>query len=321
MSELTIVERVAISLNSSECEKFLLSIKKDSRDILEIKNKSGRDECHSAAMRLKTARIDLQKTGKIARDDANLFSSSVIKEEKRLIEIIAPEESRLLSLRDAWDAEREAEREAIDRAKKEKERKIQVNIENIVYAPSRCQGKSIPEIEIEIEIIKKIIIDVDNFGDRRDEVLMHRDNVLARLNKIVEDTITRESEARAAADRLEIERLERLRIDDAQCAESRRLADEREEIKAKTEDLRRKQSELDRVAAQQRAAEARCCAEIEERLQSDALAEKMREEAQKNKVNREKFLREGPGAEKIIELIMRNFNADRDNVIRWIKSI
>lgn len=49
---------------------------------------------------LKKARVQIEKTGKALREDANAFAKAVIAKEKELIAIIAPEEDRLEALED-----------------------------------------------------------------------------------------------------------------------------------------------------------------------------------------------------------------------------
>lgn len=119
-TELTVQDRAALALNSSKTEQDLKALAIKNVNITEIKDKPGREQAHGAAMELKRARTTIAATAKAARDDATKFSKSVIEEEKRLIGIIEPEETRLLGLRDVWDAEQDrikAEREAAERAR------------------------------------------------------------------------------------------------------------------------------------------------------------------------------------------------------------
>lgn len=61
-------------------------------------------------IQLKNARVEITKTGKAMRDDANKFAAAVIALEKELIGIIKPEEERLSEVEEA--AKQAAERES-----------------------------------------------------------------------------------------------------------------------------------------------------------------------------------------------------------------
>ena len=95
--------RAAQLLSFDETKAELTALAKSSERITQITNKAGREECHSSLMLLKSRRIDIEKRGKEARDDANKFAKAVIAKEKELIAFIGPEEERLQLLRDQWD--------------------------------------------------------------------------------------------------------------------------------------------------------------------------------------------------------------------------
>ena len=117
---LTVQDRAAVALNASKTEADLKALALKNTHIVAVIDKPGRDQTHGAAMELKRARIDIEKASKDARDDATKFSKAVIQEEKRLVAIIEPEETRLLGLRDGWDdtqARIKAETDRIERAR------------------------------------------------------------------------------------------------------------------------------------------------------------------------------------------------------------
>lgn len=126
---LTVVQRASVALGATEHEKKLVELAKQSVAITTISNNGGLQECHAARMRLKNARIEIEKLGKSARDDATKFSKAVIAEEARLVALIEPEEKRLQAIQDAWDAAREAERIAHENAERERLARIQEAIE------------------------------------------------------------------------------------------------------------------------------------------------------------------------------------------------
>ena len=84
-TELTVQDRAALALASDKTRQELMIMATKTAHLVEIKNKAGRDEIHSAAMVLAGARIAISKTGKAARDDATKFSKAVIAEEAALI--------------------------------------------------------------------------------------------------------------------------------------------------------------------------------------------------------------------------------------------
>ena len=104
---LTVQERASVALGSAKHEAKLVELAKQSTAIVAITNPAAYKELHTARMALKTERVNLEKEGKAAREDATKFSKAVIVEEARLIAIIEPEERRLEAIQTEHD-EREA---------------------------------------------------------------------------------------------------------------------------------------------------------------------------------------------------------------------
>src|SRR5574337_2192417 len=109
---LTVAERASVAIGAPAYEIALVDLVKESAGIVQIKDKIGYQQAHSARMRLKCIRVDIQKRAKEAREDAQAFSKAVIAEEKRLVALVCPEEDRLQGLQDVWDAAREAVKQA-----------------------------------------------------------------------------------------------------------------------------------------------------------------------------------------------------------------
>ncbi len=63
--------------------------------VSDLKDKAQLKVVRETRIKLKNARVSIQKQGKELRDDANKFSKAVIEREKELIAIIEPEERRL----------------------------------------------------------------------------------------------------------------------------------------------------------------------------------------------------------------------------------
>src|SRR5574337_303860 len=128
---LTVAERAAIAIGAPAYEIALVDLVKESASLVQIKDKSGYQQAHSARMRLKGTRVEIQKRAKDAREDAQAFSKAVIAEEKRLIALVEPEEDRLQGLQDVWDAAREAEKQARIQAEEARVAKHRANIDAI----------------------------------------------------------------------------------------------------------------------------------------------------------------------------------------------
>jgi hypothetical protein len=74
----TPAQRAALALRTSKTEQHLITLAAKHTGIVEIKDKAGRDQAHSAAMELMRARTTVAETAKTAREDATKFSQAVI---------------------------------------------------------------------------------------------------------------------------------------------------------------------------------------------------------------------------------------------------
>ncbi|KGS75401.1 hypothetical protein X947_5375 [Burkholderia pseudomallei MSHR7334] len=206
-TELTVIERAAIALGTSERETELRALVTKSNDIVEIKNSAGRDQCHAAAMLLRAARTSIRKVGKDARDDATKFSKAVIAEEDRLVALIEPEETRLLGIRDAWDEAHEAEKRAKLEAAQRRVASIREHIDDIRSFAQRAVGAPSASIAMWIEELQELGITLDRFAELTGEAEAVRDATLDKLRELHAAAVTQETEAaRLAAEREELER-------------------------------------------------------------------------------------------------------------------
>lgn len=271
---LTVVERAAVALGSTKLEGELVALAKKSADIVEIKNTAGREQCHSAMMALANTRTSITKTGKAARDDANAFSKAVIAEEKRLVELIEPEEIRLRDLRDDWDEAREAEKRAKAEAEAKRITLIREHIADIRSIATRMVGCASHAIAGEIVDLEALGITLDRFQELTGEAEAARGETLDKLSSMYRAALDAELEAarikaeqeaeaaRLAAEREELARL-RAEAAAARAAEEKRLADERAaqeaELRAQREEQERQiaaeRAEADRIARERLAAE------------------------------------------------------------------
>jgi len=301
-TELTVVQRAAIALQSETASAHLIALAASTKDMAAPTNRAGRDQCHAAAMAALKARTAVTNAAKEARADATAFSKAVIAEEARLVALIEPEEIRLKSLRDAYDAEQERiKREAAQREKARVDA-ITERIHKMRDAPVTAAVASIEACEAMLSDLRAVVIDESfaEFQKSAGVVLSAATDsvsaILAAKVAAAEESarVKAEQEAAAAAHAAEVAEFNR----------QKSIADEQrrqERAKAKAE-----QDERDRIAAEARKAEdARIAAERaaldEERAKFDAEQRRLREyEAQQRAAieAEEKKLRDAEDAER-----------------------
>lgn len=258
IATLTPEVRAAQLLSFDETKAQLTELAKQSERITQITNKAARDECHSSLMVLKGRRVDIEKRGKEARDDANKFAKAVIAKEKDLIGFIEPEEIRLQLLRDQWDNEREQERLAKIEAERVRVEAIQMKIQTIRDVPGSLVGKPSVIIAGQLAKLRDTVLDEADLGEY---YLMATDALTAATVR-VEQLLAAQHEADAEKKR-QAERDAEMEAMRVKMAEQQRLIDEAEEAK-RVEQERLAQVEQDRVAAEEAAARAAEQARLDE---------------------------------------------------------
>jgi chromosome segregation ATPase len=293
--ELTLPERAAVALGTAKHEQELIELVKKSESITVIKNVAGREQCHSALMMLRNARVVIEKIGKTAREDATQFSKAVIAEEKRLVAITQAEEVRLQEIRDAWDAAREAEKRAKEAAEANRVAAIRAKIEAFMLDAVTAAGGKSAQIAAYIDRLMATQITFEEFEELSGEAEAKRVNTLAWLEERRGEAVAREAEdARVAAEREELARLRAEQEERDRAAAAERAAQEardraareaeeaarREEQRQAEEKLRAERAEHERQMAAERAEIARQQAEIEaeRRRQAEAAEAKRRAE-------------------------------------------
>ncbi|WP_244098509.1 hypothetical protein [Burkholderia gladioli] len=355
-NELTVVERAAVSLQSTERETALRELVSKSTDLVEIKNAAAREQVHGAAMALRTARVDIEKAGKAARDDANAYSKAVIAEEKRLVAITEPEEKRLLALRQAWDDEREAEKEAKRQAEARRVAAIRAQIDEIRACVSVAAGKSAVDIQGAICELEDASITLDRFQELTGEAEAARGATLDKLRELHAAAVAHETEQlrlvaerealereraalaeqqrQEAAARAEQERIDRERREAEEAArreqqaredEARRaaLAAEEARLAEQRAEMVRQQAEIDRREREQREREEAAAREAREREAAAARAaaeEQERVEREQQQREREDFLMRGPGLDALVDVIGAHYNVESATVMHWLST-
>ncbi|WP_261316177.1 hypothetical protein [Burkholderia dolosa] len=308
-TELTVVERAAIALGASERETSLRELVAKSTDMVEIKNAAARDQVHGAAMALRTARTDIQKAGKAARDDANAFSKAVIAKENHLIGIIEPEEKRLLGLRDAWDEARESEKRAKLEAEQRRVAAIREHIDDIRAIAVRVVGMPAARIQGEIEDLEALGITLDRFAELTGEAEAVRGATLDKLHDLHAAAVAQEAEAaRLAAEREALERERAELAAQREREEAERAERERVEVAARAE-----QERVDRERREAEEAERRAEIEAEEARLAEQRAEQERRQAELDRAEREQREREEAAAREAAEAAAQ---AERDRIAR-----
>lgn len=253
VTEVPPATRAVIALKSSKTEFDMREMVAKHKGLVEIKDKVGREQVHSAAMELMRARTSIKKVADEVRDDAKKFNAAVIAEEKRLTAIVEPEELRLKGLRDAWDAEQER----IKREAEEKERarvlklgaRIQ-EIRNLGRLAQDCRSS---------DAVRRLVdrlggLDMTGFEEFEAEAVQ----VFTETRQQVEQVLNTRLATEAEAARLKAEREELAR----QQAETKRQADElAAQQKAEAEKLAAERAELERMRAEIEAAKAPAPAE------------------------------------------------------------
>lgn len=264
-------DRAALVLNSTKTEADLKRLATSLKAITLVNSPAGREQAHALAMTARSARTTIEKLGKAARDDATKFSKAVIAEEDRLIEIIQPEETRVLGLRNAWDAAEAARKEA--EAQKERDRIAahQSVIDRIKSLPGLAREARTSAMAMQI-LEKLCAIDTLNncLEEFTEAAHAAKRDASQQINEIVDTKQTYEREqARIKAEQeAEAARLaeERQRME-AERAEAARVAAEREaELLAMQAKMKAQQEELDRQAAEM----AQQAAELNARKQAEA---------------------------------------------------
>jgi len=297
---LTIPQQAEKALAFAETKAKLQALAEGSARIVSITNKDGYKECHSARMALKSARVDIQKIAKEARDDALKFQKAVIAKEKELVEIIEPEERRLQALQDEVDRREEAEKQAAAEAERQRQVAINNRFDQVRSAPHRVADMDVAGIE---QVIAQVQAEDESTlpEDLRAAMQYEKNLAVAGLRAAIDKRVAWETEqARIKAER---EELERLRAEQAAVqAERERLerqAREAEEAAKRSADEAARQAReeeqrrIDAERAEQRRREDEERAEEQRRLADErARVEAERREAERQRAEAERIARE-----------------------------
>jgi hypothetical protein len=338
VTTLTVHQRAVVALGyNEENRKGLATLAAESQHITAITNQDGREQVHSALMKLKNTRIAIEKRGKEARDDATKFSKAVIAEEDALVGIISPEEDRLQALRDSWDDRIEAERQAAIAAEQARQDGIRASIaairgtvETALKTPTAAA-------------INQLVLDVASmpitealFAELTEVARLAQVETLARLHDLHDAAKARETEsARLAAERAELDRqraeqeardkVERDRIAAEQAAENERLRKEREAFEAdqaaaraaQAAEATRLRQEREALEAAQKAEQDRKDREARELREAEERAQREREE----EAERQRKANFVPELDDVVNLIAKHYDVTPMRVMEWLPKL
>lgn len=281
--ELTIPEQVEKVLAFAETKAKVRALVEESTHITTITNTAAYQQCHAARMGLKNARIAIEKTGKVARDEAVKFQKEVIAKEKELIAMIRPEENRLGELQDAVDKAKEREKAAVAEAERLRLEAIRARFDALKHLPLQAVGKPVAGIS---ELIRCAEAMDGQFDDaiNSDAFRYERSIVIAALKAAEDRQFMADAEAaKILAERAELERLKAEHA--AIIAERERLAHEEHERLAANNRAEREACEAAARAAREEEQNRIDAERAERRRIEDEAAEKERERLRKERAS------------------------------------
>lgn len=278
---LTLPERAAVALGAADYEVKIKAKVAASTDITAVIDPAGREQAHRIGMDLLKLRTGITAAGEAARKDATAFSKAVIAKEKELVGLIAPEETRVMSLRDGWDEQIAAEKAAKIAAERARTDAIQACLQNIRDFPLQAVGKSSQEISNMIGILVASEPGAA-FEEFIEQAKVARHEALDKL--AAAETAQRAVEIEAESQRQEAARVA-AEAEEARKAEAKRAADEAATVAAQrveNERVANEQAAERQRLADQEAANALAAKKLADKIAAnlkadqDALAEQVR---------------------------------------------
>ena len=265
--------RAALALGSTAAELALRELVKASAGIVTVTNKAGREECHTAYMKLKNSRVAVGHTETAATEDAKAFTKAVKTEAARLVAIITTEEDRLQALRDGFDAIEQARKDAELAAEIARVAEITRRIQSIRDLVPKAIGRDSAGIKVLLGDLHTKLGD-EKYAEFADLATTAWDATDKALNTALETALQHEvAEAQRLAD---IAAADKRRAEEA--AENARAAAENQRIAAANaaaaKALADQQAALDLAATKQREqAEVNLRADAAARAEADRLVQ------------------------------------------------
>jgi hypothetical protein len=249
-------QRAAVAMGADQIVTKVKEFVAKSATITSVIDKDGREQAHRAGMDLKELRVSIKKTGEEVRDDANKFAAAVIAKQTELIALVTPEETRVFALRDKYDAEEKAKKEAAAKAEASRIAEIEGHLADLRADVPWCVGKSADAIFSRITALQDMEMQQDTWQE-----------YLARAIEVRADVVAKMTEAHQAQHAAEVEAA---RIKAEADAEAKRVAEQAEANRLAAIELQRQRDEM---AAKQEADAARRAADqiAAQKLIDDAL--------------------------------------------------
>ncbi len=246
-------QRAAVALNVDVYKEQIAAKVKESADIVQVIDPAGREQAHRIGMVLLKLRTGIKARGEEVRKDATVFNKAVIAAEKELVELISPEETRIIGLRDAYDEQVRAAKEEADRKESERVDRHRNNLAMLRAEVLASVGKSAAHISERMAALR-VVVDVAEYWEEflpraievRKEVVDQLQVQYDAQHAIEENAAKARQEAQAEAERV------------ARQAEENRVA--ALEIERQRQELAAAQAETARVAAEQEAERQRAAA-------------------------------------------------------------
>jgi len=294
-------DRAYLALSEAHNEQALVELAGKYVDVTEIKDETDYQLVMRGGIELMKARTAIEATGKAARKDANDYRTAVLKEERRLIAITSPEETRLRGMRTDYDDEQERIAEEVRHIEQRRVADITERIQAIRNQTEGLLGADADAIQMRLDAVNSIVCTASVFSEFTEQAcaVLH-DTVTSLKTALAERVALDEQQAEQqriaeeqAARQTEIDRRLELiaeaeaRIEaERKAAENRKLAEERAE--------QERQAEVERKAEQERLDQ-----EESARLEAERIAEAERQEALR------------PEKEKLLEWLKRLYEVDQ----------
>lgn len=298
---LPVEQRAAIALGSSKTELHLKELATKHNELTVIKDKTGREQVHGAAMELLKARTAISAVSKTAREDATKFSKAVIAEENRLIAITEAEEKRLFALRDEWDAEQERIRQEKVLAEQRRVERINAAISKIADIPGSLISAKAGDIADVIAELDQTVISELEFEEFVDKALHFKTEAQAKLNELYAAAVERELEAQRLAE------------------EQARIAEENARLAAERAELERQRQELEEAKARAAAEAALAAQRAVDEANAKAKAEAAQREAFE-KQQRDAFEEEKAAAQELLAKQQAELAAERERLAAQVRA-
>lgn len=224
IAELPVEQRAELVLSFEATAAHLRGLVAESATLTKVDTDDNLAAAKSAARKLATARVAVEKTGKAARDDANKFRTAVIAKEKSLVDILKPEEDRIGAMIDAEVRRRAAAEQAAREEEARRAAAIREAFAELRAMPERAKGADLARIDALIGNAQAIVDDQSGFPEDLRAAARYEAQVALAACKAARDARVQADADAAELEQLRAERAERERRAAENAAEASRAA-------------------------------------------------------------------------------------------------